>query len=514
MANQSLNSNNKQPKYSITTLWGKAFDEKTDEKILEFTAGRDVHGVAPSDFYLIPFDIWGSKAHCIMLEKQGIINKDEAKNILSGLLEIEKLFQEGKFELDSRKEDVHTNIEIWLINKYGIDSAGKLHTSRSRNDQTIVDIRMYLRSQVLQFLNEMSGLVQTLLKESEKYIDYSMPGFTHHQHAMVTTFGHTLIGYAAMITRDMKRLQNWHTLNNTNSLGSGAGYGTSHNIDQDLTTKLLAFDAPEWNSMDRLTNRWEPEADLGYALSVLMNHLSGLSQTLILLSTPEFGMVELHNKFSTGSSIMPQKKNPDPLEVVKAKSYHVKGLLQGLLGIGSANFIGYNRDSQWSKYIIMDIVGETKHSCTVMSGLIKSLTVNKEKMEEWASKSFVGVTNLLEYLTFKYHIPFRKAKMLVEEAIKNSSDKNILEFSALNQVLKSHDIKIDLSEDMLKKLQNPKCIIKNLKSKGSPNPEKVKESAKELIKELKDLNQWTESKNREIKRAIDLTNKLVREILN
>jgi len=317
----------------IEKLWGLAFQQEPAESIIKFTAGRDVFGIKAADYKLLPYDFWGNKAHCVMLSKQEIIGIKDAQVILQGLAQIEKLSKEGKFSLDPAKEDVHTNIESWLIEKYGIESAGKLHTARSRNDQVVLDLRLYLRDQNLKLVLQNIKLVEGLITQAQKFKDCLVPGFTHHQHAMVTTFGHILLAFATMLARDNQRLLHWFNLHNFNPLGSVVGYGTSFPIDQKFTSQLLGFDRVEINSLDVITNRWEAEADLAFAISVLMNHLSILAETLILFSMPEFKMLKLADQFSTGSSIMPQKKNPDPLEVIKGKAGLAAGLCKAYLAL-------------------------------------------------------------------------------------------------------------------------------------------------------------------------------------
>ena len=297
----------------MNTLWGKVFQNKPAESVISFTAGRDMHVKKAADNYLLPYDIWGSQAHCVMLYQEKIIDKNSASTILKGLEQIECLVKKGEFALDPSCEDVHTNIESYLIERYGIDRIGKLHTGRSRNDQSNVDTRLFIRDKSLEYIKEIIILCYTLVGLSQKYKSYVIPGFTHHQHAMMSTFGHILMSFATMLARDTLRFSHWYYLHNTNPLGSAAGYGTSFPINSMLTSELLGFDCSDLSSLDQITNRWEPEADFVFSISVLMNHLSLMAQTFIILATPQFGMLTLSDDYSTGSSIMPQKKNPDPL---------------------------------------------------------------------------------------------------------------------------------------------------------------------------------------------------------
>ncbi|HUD19777.1 MAG TPA: argininosuccinate lyase [Patescibacteria group bacterium] len=478
-------------KQQTKQLWGAAFSQTPSEAVISFAAGRDVAPIPASDTKLIPYDIWLNEAHCLMLAKQGIIPVTDAKKILKGLSEIEKLASAGKFILDPKKEDVHTNIESWLTKKYGIEAAGKLHTARSRNDQVVTDVRMYLRDQVLAFIDGTTQLAIALLSQAKKHEGTVMPGFTHHQHAMVTTYGHMLTAFAAMMVRDAKRFSLWFDLHNSSPLGSSTSYGTLFPLDRAYSAKLLGFDGAQVNSLDPVTNRWEPEADLAYAIVILMNHLSLMAQTLILLSTPEFGMTTVADQFSTGSSVMPQKKNPDPLEVIKGKAAYAQGTLTGLLGIGKSNFIGYNRDSQWTKYMVMDVISECILAPVVMKGVIESLTVNKEVMLAWSKKGFIGATSLMEQITGVFGLPMRKAKVIIEKGVKYSKGHEIVTFEALQQALTEENITIAITASDVAAWQDPERIIGLTKVFGGPGIQAGEKAVRILSKDLKDLTAWS-----------------------
>jgi len=483
-------------------LWGAAFTKEPSRAVIAFTAGRDVASVSPADAKLIPYDLWTNKVHVLMLGKNGIIPKSDAGKILKGLLKLEQLVAAGKFRLDPNKEDVHTNIESWLTEKLGIEIAGKLHTARSRNDQVVTDIRLYLRDQVLTFVGNNIGLVQTLLKLAKIYQAVPFPGFTHHQHAMVTTFGHILAGFATMIIRDIERLKGWYILHNISPLGNAVAYGTSFPVDRTLTAKLLAFDGPDTNSMDAITNRWEPEADLAYSVVVLMNHLSLIAQTLILLATPEFGMVELSDKFSTGSSIMPQKKNPDPLEVIKGKAGFVHGQLVGLLSMGKSNFIGFNRDSQWTKYIVMDLLSECEPAPAVLTGVLLTMMVNTKIMETWCRKGFIGATTLMEQLVAMYALPMRQVKVVVEKAVKRSVGQDKVTFTSLCQSLQEEGLALPITESQVAAWQEPETIIGLTKSFGGSGKKSMKQELTLLAKQLAGHQKWLLQKKKDKGKAL------------
>ncbi|MCX6791851.1 MAG: argininosuccinate lyase, partial [Candidatus Gottesmanbacteria bacterium] len=373
----------------------------------------------------------------------------------------------------------------------------KLHTARSRNDQTNADTRLFLRDQVVQFVENTGKLVQELLIQAKVHSGTVMPGFTHHQHAMVTTYGHVLTAFATMLLRDTTRFTHWYALHNYSPLGGSVAYGTTFPIDRAFTATLLGFDGPEVNSLDEITNRWDAEADLGFAVAILMNHLSLIAETLILMATPEFGMVTLADQYSTGSSIMPQKKNPDPLEAIKGKTAYTAGILGGLLNMGKSNFIGFNRDSQWTKYLIMDLVDECLPVPVVMKGVLETLMVNKTVMASWCDKGFIGATSLMEHIIQAYSIPMRNAKVLVEKAVKYSVGKGVVTMGGLNKALAEEGISLPISETDVISWQEPHTIIAHTISFGGPGKHSMNTSLKKLNKKLSVYKSWLQKKQHE-----------------
>lgn len=476
-------------------LWGHAFTTTPDEAIIAFTAGRDVHPVPASDIALVPYDIWVNIVHCLMLVKTGIIPDSDAKQILLTLLQLQQLVEEKKFTLDPALEDVHTNIESWITAKIGIESAGKLHTARSRNDQVLTDTLLFLRDTALSFTNECSQLALTLCELGKTHAQTLAPGFTHHQHAMITSLGHILAGYGFMIIRDCKKFQQWVDLHDISPLGSVASYSTSFPIDSVYTARLLGFSMPPDNSFENITNRWEAESDLVFAISSLMNHLSSLSEILILWGMPEFGMISLADLYSTGSSIMPQKKNPDPLEVLKGKTSVVHGQLVGLLGIGKAGFLGYNRDTQWTKYMVMDVTRECIHAPAVISGVLSTMTVHKDVMAVWCTKNMIGATSLLEQLTHAYKIPFRVAKVLVEKAILQSENRDVIYYGAMKSVLADARMNIPITRKQIRQWQDPEYILGHTIPAGGPGNAAMEQSLTHLKQEIIHIQEWLDEKN-------------------
>ena len=487
----------------IDKLWGTRFHRSPPERIIEFLSGRDVRGVSASDEHLVEYDIWGSKAHAIMLWKQGIILEKDVKVILKGLREVERRFLRGEFTLDESKEDVHTNVEAYLIERYGMESPGRLHTARSRNDQITLDMRLYMRQQVFDFIRELEGLIVAMLKKAEQNLDTVMPGFTHHQHAMVTTFAHVLLSFAEALERDIWRFVHWYGLFNKNPLGGVAGYGTTFPLDRELTSRLLAFDTCHGNSLDPITNRWEPEVELAHPISTTMNHLSSIAQSLILMSTREFDMVKLDDIHCSGSSIMPQKRNPGALEVIKAKASVARGIVMGLLSLGSSSFIGYNRDSQWTKYLIMDMVRECKPALGVMGEVIELLQVNRVAMLRQCRTGFIGATGLLEGLVQSFQIPFREAKILMEKAVKYSEEQgaDTVILDGFHRASKEMGLDLQLAEEELLEGQDPLRIVARKTSIGGPSPETIKNQIDDMRDKLKGSRAWCTEGMKRIEKA-------------
>ncbi len=484
-------------------LWGKRFEKETSALAQRFTSGRDMQGIPPADEKLIPYDIWGSRAHVVMLAKQEIIPRGDACILIKGLKEIESSWRKGDFTLDPAIEDVHSNVESHLIARYGLEAGGKLHTARSRNDQIVLDMRLYIRECGFQFILGVCSLIQSLVVQARKQRDRIAPGYTHHQPAQITTLGHIWLSFAAALVRDVQRFQSWHGRFNRNPLGSMTGYGTSFAIDRRLTSKLLGFEGPCENSLDPIQNRWEPEAEMAFAITALMNHLSCLAQTLILFTTGEFGIVKLDEAYSTGSSMMPQKRNPDTLEAVKAKASIAQGLLVSLISLGRGLFLGYNRDTQWTKYLIMDLVDECSSAPTIMREIVGSLQVNDKRLADLCRKGFIAAPDLLEKIVQEGKISFRQGKGALEKAVKHSEEKGaeIISSSVLKRALKEEGIDLNIDDELPAASQDPHKIISRRKSGGGPSPQAMEKSLSSLDLLLSHTKRWLVQKRKQISSA-------------
>ena len=500
----------------IGKLWGGRFEELPSEEMVDFLSGRDVRGIPPRDELLIPYDLWGSRAHVLMLCHQGVLSKEDGRKILNGLRELGRLYQKGKFALEPSKEDVHSNIESFLIERVGIEYGGKVHTGRSRNDQIVLDMRLYLRDQVLKFVEGLVSLMDTLLRRADEYRFTIMPGYTHHQHAVATTFGHLLLSFVESLQRDAQRFVHWFDLFNKNPLGAAAGYGTSFNLDRQLTSKLLGFDGPTENVTDPVTQRWEPEVELAFAVAVLMDHLSTMAQTLILLSTREFNMVRLNDRHCTGSSIMPQKRNPCSLEVIKAKTSFAHGMVVSLLSVGKALFIGYNRDTQWTKYWIMDLVEESQPSLSVMADVIRLLQANESQMLEQTQEAFAGATALMEWIVRSFGLPLRRAKMVLERGVKYSEREGArkVSYQSLKRALHEMKINIPIREQDVERIQRPERILTQTLSIGTPSEKRMKGQIISLRERVKAHRDWLAYQRRRMDKTREAVARMEKEVVS
>lgn len=395
--------------------WDGRFAEKTDRIVESFTSS------VAFDRRLYLYDIKGSIAHCRMLAKQSIISDEDASQIVEGLGRIARDIEHGNFELDESLEDIHMNIEARLIGEVG-RVAQKLHTARSRNDQVVLDIRLYLRDEVANILNSLTGLRQALVALAKRHIDVIMPGYTHLQPAQPVLFSHHLMAYYEMFKRDRARFKEALKRINVMPLGSAALAGTTYPIDVGYTAKLLKFPEVFANSLDAVSSR-DFIMEFLAAASICMVHMSRLSEELILWSSAEFGFVEIPDAFATGSSIMPQKKNPDVPELVRGKAGRVFGNLMALLTLMKGLPLSYNRDMQEDKEALFDTVDTLKVCIEVYEKLLPRLKVNRMAMEKAASSGFLNATDMADYLVTK-GMAFRDAHRCVGEVVRYAMDQN------------------------------------------------------------------------------------------
>ncbi len=454
--------------------WAGRFKEKTAKTLEEFSQSISF------DKRLWQEDIEGSIAHAKMLHKQGIINKKELEKILKGLSEIEREIKNGKFQFKEELEDIHMNIEKALIEKVG-QAGAKLHTARSRNDQVVTDLRLYLRKKVKEIIEKIRKLQKTLLSLAEKHINTIMPGYTHMQKAQPVLLSHHLLAYAWMFERDKQRLKETLKRINQCPLGSGALAGSSLPIDREFTAKELNFDIVIPNSMDAVSDR-DFVLDVLYCGAVIMMHLSRLAEELILWSTDEFSFIQLPDRFSTGSSMMPQKKNPDPAELIRGKTGRVYGNLISLLTTMKGLPLTYNRDMQEDKEPVFDTIDTVTMSLKIVDEMLPLVEFNKERMNHQAQRGYITATDLAEYLVRK-EVPFRQAHEITGKIVLYCIEKGKELKDLTLEEFRNFSHKID---EEVYRILTPLGSINGKSSYGSTSKESVKEQIRLLRKSLEE----------------------------
>ena len=404
-------SNDKEP----IKLWGGRFTEATDAFVERFTASVEF------DRRLYNHDINGSIAHARMLHKVGILSSLELQQILDGLESIRTDIQDNKFEWSIALEDVHMNVEAALTNLIG-DVGKKLHTGRSRNDQVATDLRLYVRDEIDQIAELISRLQLALVNLADREVDTIMPGFTHLQTAQPVSFGHHMMAWNEMLERDYARLLDCRKRVNLSPLGAAALAGTTFPIDREYTAQLLGFDGPTKNSLDSVGDR-DFAIELAAFASILMVHLSRFSEELVLWTSAQFDFIDLPDRFCTGSSIMPQKKNPDVPELVRGKTGRVHGHLVSLLTLMKSQPLAYNKDNQEDKEPVFDLLDTVKDCLYAYSEMMPAVSCKKDVMYQAAKRGYATATDLADYLVNK-GIPFRDAHEVVGKSVAFGIEKN------------------------------------------------------------------------------------------
>jgi argininosuccinate lyase len=389
-------------------LWDGRFSDRTDQSVEAFTASIDV------DKRLYRYDIEGSVAHCKTLAKAGVISDEEASILIEGLGQIAREIEHGDFEFDDSLEDIHMHIESRLLQKVG-KVAQKLHTARSRNDQVALDVRLYLRAEINDIMGRLTALRQVLVGLAKNNLDTILPGYTHLQRAQPISFAHHLMAYYEMFSRDEQRLHDCLQRVDVMPLGTAALAGTPYAIDRQYTAELLGFPSVSANSVDTVADR-DFVIEFISAASICMVHLSRLSEELVLWSSSEFAFIELSDAFATGSSIMPQKKNPDVPELVRGKSGRVFGNLVALLTLMKSLPLAYNRDMQEDKAPLFDTADALKACLAICCKMLPNLTIKSDTMRQAATVGFLNATDMADYLVAK-GLPFREAHGVVGKAV-------------------------------------------------------------------------------------------------
>ena len=444
-------------------LWGGRFTKETNQLVHNFNASLSFD----QKFY--EEDIAGSIAHVTMLAKQGILTQEDKDSIINGLTGIRDDIRSGKLIIDEEHEDIHSFVEAHLIERIG-DAGKRLHTGRSRNDQVALDMKLYTRKEVLEMNDLLKELLESLLKIMKENTDTIMPGFTHLQKAQPITLAHHMGAYFEMFKRDRSRLHDIHERMNYCPLGSGALAGTTYPLDREYTAQLLDFAVPTLNSMDSVSDR-DYLIEFLSAMSIIMMHLSRFCEEIIIWNTNEYQFIEIDDSYSTGSSIMPQKKNPDIAELVRGKTGRVYGSLVSLLTTMKGLSLAYNKDMQEDKEFVFDAIDTTKGCIVLFTGMLNTLTFRKDKMRASAEGGFTNATDAADYLV-NHGVPFRDAHGIIGQLVLYCIDKNISlgemtldEYKAISPVFE---------EDIYDAISMETCVDKR-NTIGAPGPKAMQQ---------------------------------------
>ena len=447
----------------MAQLWGGRFTKETDRLVYDFNAS------IAFDRKFFRQDIEGSIAHVVMLAKQGILTKEEKDVILKGLTGIRRDVEEGRLQITEEYEDIHSFVEANLIERVG-DAGKKLHTGRSRNDQVALDMRLYIRIEVLVADELLKELLETLLSLMEEHTDTYMPGFTHMQKAQPVTLAHHLGAYFEMFKRDRSRLKDIYHRMNYCPLGAGALAGTTYPLDRNYTASLLGFEGPTLNSMDSVSDR-DYVIEFLSALSTVMMHLSRFCEEIIIWNSDEYRFVEIDDAYSTGSSIMPQKKNPDIAELIRGKTGRVYGALVSILTTMKGLPLAYNKDMQEDKELTFDAIDTVKGCLSLFTGMIRTMKFRRDVMERSAMRGFTNATDAADYLVGR-GVPFRDAHGIIGRLVLYCIDKQCgIEDLSIEEL---QAISPAFAEDVYEAVSLKTCVEKRL-TVGAPGKAAMQE---------------------------------------
>ena len=447
----------------MAQLWGGRFTKDTDQLVYNFNASISFD----QKFY--KQDIEGSIAHVAMLEKQGILTADEKNAIVKGLTDIREEVESGKLEISDKYEDIHSFVEATLIDRIG-DAGKKLHTGRSRNDQVALDMRLYTRAEVLNMDSLLKELLVVLQNIMEENLETYMPGFTHLQKAQPTTLAHHVGAYFEMFKRDRQRLMDIYHRMNYCPLGAGALAGTTYPLDRNYTASLLGFEGPTLNSMDSVSDR-DYLIEFLSAMSTIMMHLSRFSEEVIIWNSNEYQFVEIDDAYSTGSSIMPQKKNPDIAELVRGKTGRVYGALMSLLTTMKGIPLAYNKDMQEDKELTFDAIDTVKGCLALFTGMMKTIRFKNDVMKKSAVNGFTNATDAADYLV-NHGVPFRDAHSIIGQLVLYCIEKNCaIDDLTIEELKNISDV---FEPDIFDAISLKTCVEKRL-TIGAPGPDAMKQ---------------------------------------
>jgi len=482
-------------------LWGSRFEKDITAQTLDYTHTTDI------DARMVRSDLWGSMAHVLMLCHQGIVPSSDGRRIVGTLLQLLTRAEHDTLALDRAKEDVHLNIESMVIEELGLEVGGKLHTARSRNDQVATDTRLYVREQVLAVVDEVGRLANELLTQADVHRETAILGYTHSQAAQPISYGFWLSGHASVLLRDIRRLLHAYDTVNENPLGACAIAGTSFPIDRELTTGLLGFARTLLHALDATSSR-DFLAEAVAALAILMTHLSRLAEEIVVWSSFEFRLVEVADQFATGSSIMPQKKNPVVAELARARAGSVIGCLVELLTVIKAVAMGYSCDLQQDKPPVWRALDTASTTVSILRAQMATLRLSSARAQANCWESFATATELANHLVRSQGRPFREAYGIVGGLVKAlSREGQTLQDAATVQAHLAQE-GIELHTDLLRDIVAPLQVLRRQTSAGSTGPDALARTLLQLGQELKGLEATAHARAEVVQSAFDRTRQL------
>jgi len=491
----------------MAKLWGGRFQKDFTKEVEDFLQSIEIDGE------MVLEDIWGSEAHAIMLAKKGIISSEDLRKIVHSLEKARKDYLGGKLVLKKEDEDVHMNVEKYVTRWAGREYGGKLHTARSRNDQVLVDSKLHIRQKIIDVKKRIIGLQKVFLRIAEENIETPVPGYTHTQDAQPITLAYWATAYVSMLMRDIERLDNALRHVDMNPLGSCALAGTSFPIDRMMTTRLLGFRAVHKHSLDAISSR-DYMAETMCALAILMSNLSKLAEEMVYWSTYEFGILELDDSYTAGSSIMPQKKNPCVAELVRGRTGRVYGSLMQLLTMMKGIPMGYNRDLQEDKPPLWNSFKVIEATLNVTTGMIDTMKVNKERLAELSGANFTTATELANHLVREHGLTFRQCHHIVGGLVGelHRKGKNFMDFDEVARILAEQGVHVSFDE--MRGIFDPRKNIYTYKSLGSTSPKEVAKMIAEFKEQTASNVRMAASQEKRITDARDRTDKVISQVLS
>ncbi len=460
-------------------------DQSVAHANIEYCAGYDVAGRPAADSRLTRFDLQTNAAHLLMLVEESIVPTESGMAVAKGLLEIKQRHEAGEDFLRPSCEDIHMSVETVLGEMVGTEHAGHLHTARSRNDQIATDMRLWLRDEVAAAGRAVELLAESIARHARQHVETVCPGFTHGQPAMLTSWGHWTMSYLPRLLRDIRQFAGILRELNTCPLGAAASFGTSWPINRERTAQLLGFRYPSPSGADGIWSRGELELRFAQAVAQFLAHLSAISQDIILLSSPPREWLRLADEHVTGSSIMPQKRNPDFAEVTRARAGVAAGLVQSLLSIQTALQSGYNRDTQWTKYLVFDAADNSRNAAELFAQVFGRMTVNTVAMKDACDIGFLNATDVADYLARSRRIPFRSCYKVIGAVVRECDAAGRILPEKLNAELSAQGIQ-PFSAAEWSRLEDPAALLLMRSQAGNPDPAQTARSIEILLGEIRE----------------------------